>query len=116
MRGPPKSLSGLARFPSRYQEDFTTPGISPRSASPRKQSRQIPNFRRKARGLPQSWQRLCLRDENFGLRLSLTLFAVVAIDRSLYPFANPSSVRALGPSSCIRVLGDLPERHSQMPQ
>jgi hypothetical protein len=29
-----------------YQDDFETPGISPRSANPRKQSRQMPNLRR----------------------------------------------------------------------
>src|SRR5215471_166094 len=62
-----------------YQLDFTTPGISPLRASERKQRRQTPNLRRKARGRPQSWQRLCLRDLNFGLLASLTRFAVVAI-------------------------------------
>lgn len=65
-----------------YQDDFTTPGISPFNARLRKQSRQMPNFRRNARGRPHRLQRLCCRDENFGLRLSLTLFAVVAIDSS----------------------------------
>jgi hypothetical protein len=49
-----------------HQDDFETPGISPRSASPRKHKRQIPNLRRKARGRPQILQRLCLRVENFG--------------------------------------------------
>ena len=29
-----------------YQDDFETPGISPRSANPRKHRRQIPNLRR----------------------------------------------------------------------
>jgi hypothetical protein len=29
-----------------YQEDFETPGISPRSANWRKHKRQMPNFRR----------------------------------------------------------------------
>jgi hypothetical protein len=29
-----------------YQDDFETPGISPRNANPRKQSRQMPNLRR----------------------------------------------------------------------
>jgi hypothetical protein len=36
-----------------YQLDLRTPGISPRSDFSRKQIRQRPNFRRKARGLPQ---------------------------------------------------------------
>ena len=61
-----------------YQDDLETPGISPRSASPRKHSRQMPNLRRKARGRPQILQRLCLRVENLGFFASLTLFAVVA--------------------------------------
>jgi hypothetical protein len=49
-----------------YQDDFETPGISPRSASPRKHKRQMPNLRRNARGRPHKLQRLCLRVENFG--------------------------------------------------
>ena len=49
-----------------YQEDFETPGISPRSASWRKHKRQMPNLRRNARGRPHKLQRLCLRVENFG--------------------------------------------------
>jgi hypothetical protein len=74
-----------------YHEDFETPGISPRNASPRKHRRQMPNLRRKARGRPHSWQRLCRREENFGtgcffsraasnffsIFASLTRFAVV---------------------------------------
>src|SRR5579871_5948801 len=62
-----------------YHDDFETPGISPRNASCRKHKRQMPNLRRKARGRPQSLQRLCLREENLGFLASLTLFAVVAI-------------------------------------
>src|ERR1700677_2134736 len=62
-----------------YQLDLTTPGISPRSASWRKHKRQRPNLRRYARGRPQILQRLCWRLENFGLRASLTRFAVVDI-------------------------------------
>src|SRR5437763_16937556 len=50
-----------------YQDDFETPGISPRNASPRKHRRQIPNLRRNARGRPQMLQRLCRRVENLGL-------------------------------------------------
>src|SRR6185369_7546469 len=63
-----------------YQDDFETPGISPRNARLRKHRRHTPNLRRKARGRPQIWQRLCLRDENFGLRASFTRFAVVAMN------------------------------------
>src|SRR6201996_2230295 len=68
-----------------YQLDFTTPGISPLRASARKQRRHTPNFLRKARGRPHSWQRLCWRDLNFGFFASLTRFAVVAIVFALYP-------------------------------
>src|SRR5580698_10506869 len=62
-----------------YQLDLMTPGISPLSASDRKHRRQMPNLRRKARGRPHSWHRLCLRLLNFGFRASFTRFAVVAI-------------------------------------
>jgi hypothetical protein len=65
-----------------YQDDFDTPGISPRSASWRKHKRQMPNLRRKARGRPQILQRLCLRVENLGFLASFTRFAVVAKNRS----------------------------------
>jgi hypothetical protein len=81
-----------------YQDDLLTPGISPLSASPRKQSLQMPNLRRKARGRPQSWQRLCCRVENFGFFLSLAIFAVVAI----FSFC-------LSKNLLLR-----PERHAQM--
>ena len=72
---------------SGYQDDFETPGISPRNASWRKHKRQMPNFRRYARGRPHSLQRLGLRVENLGFRAlswcnptpSFTRFAVVAI-------------------------------------
>jgi hypothetical protein len=36
-------------------------------------------LRRKARGRPQIWQRLCWREENFGFFASFTRFAVVAM-------------------------------------
>jgi hypothetical protein len=39
----------------------------------------MPNLRKKARGRPQSLQRLCLRVENLGFLASFTRFAVVAI-------------------------------------
>src|ERR1019366_3868688 len=73
---------------SAYQLDLTTPGISPLSARLRKQRRQTPNLRRNARGRPQSWQRLCWRDLNFGFLASLTRFAVVAIVFALYPWCE----------------------------
>src|ERR1700674_2401930 len=75
----PDEVSGVRRQLIVYQLDLTTPGISPLSARLRKQRRQQPNLRRKARGRPQSWQWLCWRDLNFVFFASLTLFAVVAI-------------------------------------
>ena len=78
-----------------YQLDLTTPGISPLRASERKHRRHTPNFRRKARGRPQSWQRLCWRDLNFGFLASLTRFAVVAMFFALYLSCN--LFEALGP-------------------
>jgi len=85
------SLSGALPY---HQEDFETPGISPRSASWRKHKRQMPNLRRKARGRPHSLQRLCLRVENLGFLASLTLFAVVAIQS----FVKPSNFETLKPT------------------
>jgi hypothetical protein len=88
-----------------YQEDFTTPGISPFNAKLRKQSRQMPNFRRNARGRPHKLQRLCCRDENFGLRLSFTLFAVVAIDPLLILSpSSGSSPKAPGNLPCFQAV------------
>jgi hypothetical protein len=86
-------MAEAMRLPKNYQDDFETPGISPFNARLRKHRRHNPNLRRNARGRPQFWQRLCRREENFGLGLpsarafsnffwmfaSLTLFAVVAI-------------------------------------
>src|SRR5450631_3903692 len=46
---------------SSYQLALVTPGISPFRASLRKQRRQIPNLRRKARGLPQRQHRFRCR-------------------------------------------------------
>jgi hypothetical protein len=72
-------LPDFAITQSLYQDDFETPGISPRNASRRKHKRQIPNLRRKARGRPHIWHRLCWREENFGFFASFTRFAVVAM-------------------------------------
>src|SRR5580704_523464 len=89
-----------------YQDDFETPGISPRKARLRKHRRQSPNLRRNARGRPHTWQRLCLREENLGFLASFTRFAVVA----MYPFKSSHEMH----DSFIRSIG--PERHSQMLQ
>src|SRR2546428_25563 len=51
-----------------YQLALTTPGISPRCASCRKQIRHRPNFRNTARGRPQRRQREYLRTLNLGVR------------------------------------------------
>ena len=62
------SCQGVRSYsPLNYQDDFETPGISPRNASPRKHRRQMPNLRRNARGRPQMLQRLCRREENLGV-------------------------------------------------
>jgi hypothetical protein len=64
---------------SYYQLAFVTPGISPFSASCRKQRRQIPNLLKKPRGRPQRQQRFRWRHLNFGVFKSFAIFAVVAI-------------------------------------
>jgi hypothetical protein len=93
LRRPRRTCSDLfastsERIVLHYQDDFDTPGISPRKASPRKHKRQMPNLRMYARGRPQILQRLCLRVENLGFFTcagftelsapSFTRFAVVA--------------------------------------
>ncbi len=64
--------------PACYQLDLVTPGISPASASLRKSIRHNPNFRRKARGRPHSWQRLCCCTRNFGGRFDFSISAFLA--------------------------------------
>src|SRR5664280_1014697 len=66
-----------------YQLDFMTPGIPPRRARPRKHRRQMPNLRRKARGRPQIWQRLCCRTGNLGFLFAFAILDVFAI----FPFS-----------------------------
>jgi len=56
-----------------YQLAFKTPGISPESASLRKQIRHISNLRKYARGRPHRGQRLYARAENLGFRFAFTL-------------------------------------------
>ena len=55
-----------------------TPVISPDSARLRRQMRHIWNFRRKARGLPQSGHRLYFRTANLGLRFAWAIFESLA--------------------------------------
>jgi hypothetical protein len=59
-----------------------TPGIIPRSANLRKQIRQMPNLRYTARGRPHSLQRDSLRVLNFGFRLALAIFDLLATELS----------------------------------
>jgi hypothetical protein len=58
--------------PCSYQLDLRTPGNSPLRAMLRKQIRQRPNLRKKARGRPQMGQRLYARELNLGLRDAFT--------------------------------------------
>src|ERR1700746_379022 len=64
---------------SYYQLAFTTPGISPLSAMPRKQMRHISNLRIYPRARPQTRQRLRTRTLNLGFFSVLAIFAVRAI-------------------------------------
>jgi len=74
-----------------HQLDFLTPGRRPSKAILRKQIRQIPNFRIKARGRPQMGHRLYAWTANFGLRM-----AFVRIDF----FANSILLSALIHKPC----------------
>src|SRR5712692_5137752 len=68
-----------------YQLAFTTPGISPLSAIPRKQILHIWNLRIYPRARPQQRQRLRIRTLNFAFLSDLAIFAVRAI-LLCYPF------------------------------
>ena len=73
MRRPPR-----ARRASDYQLALTTPGSSPLCAISRKQIRQMPNLRKKARERPQRLQRLYWRTEYFGVRFAFAMSALRA--------------------------------------
>ena len=62
-----------------YQEDFFTPGISPRLANSRKQIRHKPNIRIYARLRPQRKQRRTMRVENLGFLLARAITEIFAI-------------------------------------
>jgi hypothetical protein len=66
-----------------YQLDFMTPGSFPCDANSRKQILQTPNFRIKARGLPQIGHLLYALTLNFGFAAALFLNAVFAKSSSL---------------------------------
>src|SRR5213594_1290265 len=71
-----------------YQLALTTPGISPRCASCRKQSRHRPNFRNTARGRPQRRQREYLRTLNLGVRFHFSSIDFLA---TVNPLTNLGS-------------------------
>lgn len=56
-----------------YQLDLMTPGISPFKAMLRKQMRQMPNLRKKARGRPHKGQRWYFCTLNLGVRFALAI-------------------------------------------
>jgi hypothetical protein len=89
-----------AIYSSTYHEALVTPGTTPLWAFSRKQIRHIANFRKKPRGRPQTLQRLCLRTENFGTRVALTIMLVFAI---YFPFCSgkPIAVKNSEASSSV---------------
>lgn len=68
-----------------YQDAFFTPGISWFVAISRKQMRQRPKSRMKARFLPQRKQRRTMRDENFGFFLPRAMTDSFAMLFFLFP-------------------------------
>src|SRR5579872_2260216 len=73
-----------------YHDALVTPGMLPLCAFSRKQMRHSANLRYTPRGRPQSWQRLCARTLNFGVRLDFSMRAVLAINvHLLFGAANP---------------------------
>src|SRR6266567_4147247 len=93
-----------------YQLAFTTPGISPLSAIPRKQILHIWNLRIYPRARPQQRQRLRTRTLNFGFLSDLAIFAVRAIYCAT-PFSrngNPSPLSSSRPCSSFFALVVMP--------
>lgn len=87
-----------------YQLDLTTPGSSPCSAMFRKQIRQIPNLRRKARGRPHRGQRLYFLTLNLGVRFAFAIndfFAKVVSFFSLLPKGHSHQAQE---GSCLIVV------------
>ena len=79
-----------------YQLDFLTPGIIPSLAYSRKQMRQSPKSRIKARFLPQRKQRRTMRVENLGFFNARALVEVLAIaSLSFSPFQRGDTERFL---------------------
>src|SRR5512136_2296824 len=81
---------------SLYQLDLMTPGISPCSARLRKQMRHIWNLRRKARGRPQTGQRLYCRTGNFSLRFACAILESLAMVSPRGPDATADGTACRG--------------------
>src|ERR1039457_4561979 len=99
----------------RYQLAFITPGISPFRASWRKHRRQMPNFRRKARGRPHRQQRLRCRHRSLGVLAfrasssfrSFAILAVVAMFSLLLLYCRngiPICLSSARPSASVRAV------------
>jgi hypothetical protein len=58
----------------------------------RKQMRQIPNLRIKARGRPQRGQRLYARTLNLGFRLAFAIIDFLAKVSSLIAYPEPATI------------------------
>jgi hypothetical protein len=86
-----RSLAQYSLF--NHQLAKRTPGIKPRSANLRKQMRHKPNLRYTARGRPHSWQRDSRREVNFGVRLALAIFDLLATEVSSHRGREKNFVR-----------------------
>src|ERR1044071_5118044 len=96
---------------SSHQLDLMTPGMSPRRASSRKQSRHISNLRRYARARPQRLQRLLMR--------TLNLIFLGSLSTSLLIDSSSILVESSGHCSGDRhaaLLGLRAERHAEVAQ
>jgi hypothetical protein len=80
-----------------------TPGSKPFEAAFLKHSRHMPNFLRKARGLPQRGHRLYFLVENLGLRLAFAIKVFLATVSPLNYFLNgiPNAVSSALLSSSL---------------
>src|SRR5438128_824069 len=85
-----------------YQLALTTPGISPRCASGRKQIRHRPNFRNTARGRPQRRQREYLRTLNLGVRFHFSSIDFLATVNPLTNLGSWMETLTSSPRSSIQ--------------
>src|SRR3972149_3769658 len=102
----------LILSPHLYQLDLITPGISPFRAMLRKQMRQMPNRRKKARGRPHTGQRLYFWTGNLVGRFALAINDFLAINLSVkagslplpldyFRKGNPNNFNKYFPSSSV---------------